>query len=114
MKKNIKTITLITFILISVICTIFFNWHAQLFFPSLVQEAEKIAMQIKNGETIETPFYLGVYKIKEVGIRKNTVYLWTDPDPSGPTGFVQHPEGVGFNLWSATNVDDNWAYIKED
>ena len=29
-------------------------------------------------------------------------------------GFVRHPDGQGFNLWSCIRLDDAWSYIAED
>lgn len=77
-------------------------------------QADAIAQRIKDGEAIATPFKIGPYQIKEAGIRNNVVFLWTKTKPSGCSGFVQHPKGDGFNLWSCKKVTPNWAYISED
>ncbi len=62
-----------------------------------------------------TPMRIGPFTIHQIGQRKSGVpYLATNKDSWEINGFVRHPEGHGFNLWSEITLNENWAYIAED
>jgi len=43
-----------------------------------------------------------------------TPYLATNTDRQEIDGFVRHPKGLGFNIWSCVDLDDGWSCIAED
>ncbi len=79
-------------------------------------EFDRVASQIEMGTPPATPFWIGPFKIKMVGRRGDTgtPYVATNEEKSEIDGFVKHPKGHGFNLWSCVTLDDRWAYIAED
>ena len=79
-------------------------------------EVDRAASQIETGTPPQTPFWIGPFKIKMAGRRGNsgTPYLSSNQDEWEIDGFVKHPEGHGFNLWSCIQLDDTWSYIAED
>ena len=79
-------------------------------------EFDRVASQIEMGTPPATPFWIGPFKIKMVGRRgdSGTPYVATNEEKSEIDGFVSHPKGDGFNLWSCVTLDDKWAYIAED
>lgn len=79
-------------------------------------EFDQVAAQIQNGKPPETPFWIGPFKIKMTGVHENSKmpYLASNTDKLEINGFVRHPEGQGFNLWSCIELDDSWSYISED
>ncbi len=79
-------------------------------------EFDRAASQIETDTPPQTPFWIGPFKIKMAGRRVNsgTPYLSSNQDESEIDGFVKHPEGHGFNLWSCIKLDDTWSYIAED
>jgi hypothetical protein len=79
-------------------------------------EFDRVASQIEIGAPPATPFWIGPFKIKMVGRRgdSGTPYVATNQEKSEIDGFVRHPDGHGFNLWSCVRLDDQWSYIAED
>jgi hypothetical protein len=79
-------------------------------------EFDRVVSQIEMGALPATPFWIGPFKIKMVGRRgdSGTPYVATNEEKSEIDGFVKHPKGNGFNLWSCVTLDDKWAYIAED
>jgi len=77
---------------------------------------EQAASQIEAGTPPATPFWIGPFKIKMAGRRgeSGTPYLASNEESSEINGFVRHPDGHGFNLWSCITLDDAWSYIAED
>jgi hypothetical protein len=77
---------------------------------------DRVATRIENGTPPETPFWIGPFRITMVGRRgdSGTPYVATNRDTSEIDGFVKHPKGHGFNLWSCVPLDDAWSYIAED
>ena len=55
-------------------------------------------------------------RIKMAGRRgdSETPYLSLNQEEWEIDGFVWHPDGYGFNLWSCITLDDAWSYISED
>ncbi|MEM1070979.1 MAG: hypothetical protein AAGI63_18885 [Planctomycetota bacterium] len=80
--------------------------------PSLDRIAERVA----DEEQIQTPFWVGPFRIRKAELDRNgVVCLWTDDSPQGRTGFVRHePSELPFNLWSHTVLDHDWQLIHED
>ena len=76
---------------------------------------ESVAQEYPPGTPPPAPFSIGPFEIKNVKHNsKGTVFLVTRVDPAGSEGFVRHPEGKGFNLWSCRPRDSNWSFIAED
>ena len=77
---------------------------------------EQVASQIEAGNPPATPFRIGPFKIKKAGRRSGsgTPYLASNEETYQIDGFVKHPDGHGFNLWSCITLDDTWSYIAED
>lgn len=77
---------------------------------------DRVAALIEQGAPPAVPFWIGPFRIKMVGRRgdSGTPYVATNRDSSEIDGFVKHPKGHGFNLWSCIPLDDSWAYIAED
>ena len=88
----------------------------RLVFQMYNTEFDQIAVQIQVGTSPSTPFWIGPFKIKMAGQRgdSGTPYLATNTDESEINGFVRHPNGHGFNLWSCIRLNDSWSYITED
>jgi hypothetical protein len=76
---------------------------------------ERLAQSVKDGDDIDLPRRAGIYTIRAVGKKGDgSVYLWRDPDPAGPGGFVRGYTGAGYNIWSESSLGHNWHYIVED
>jgi hypothetical protein len=77
---------------------------------------DRLATQVHAGIPAETPERVGLFRIERAEVNRNgVVCLWTNDDPSGPTGFVQHgPDNLPFNLWSHMPLDESWQFIKLD
>lgn len=77
---------------------------------------EQVVSEFEAGNPPATPFRIGPFKIKVAGRRgeSGTPYLATNEESSEIEGFVRHPDGQGFNLWSCITLDDEWSYIAED
>jgi hypothetical protein len=88
----------------------------RLTFRMLRPQFEQAALQIKAGTPPATPFWIGPFRIKMAGRRgdSGTPYLASNEETSEINGFVRHPDGHGFNLWSCITLDDAWSYIAED
>ena len=79
-------------------------------------EFDRAAAQVDAGNPPATPFWIGPFRIRMAGRRNPTgpPYLASNRDPYEIEGFVRHPEGRGFNLWSCIALDDAWSYVQED
>jgi len=79
-------------------------------------EFDRVASQIEAGAPPATPFWIGPFRIKMAGHRcdSGTPYLSSNQEEWEIDGFVRHPHGQGFNLWSCITLDDEWSYIAED
>ena len=79
-------------------------------------EFDRAAAQIEAGDPPATPFWIGPFKIKMAGRRgdSGTPYLSSNQAEWEIEGFVRHPDGHGFNIWSCITLDDEWSYIAED
>lgn len=88
----------------------------RLTFRMLRPKFEQAASQIESGNPPSTPFWIGPFRIKMAGRRgdSGTPYLASNEETSEINGFVRHPDGHGFNLWSCITLDDAWSYITED
>ena len=85
-------------------------------FHTLRLRFEQAASQIEAGAPPATPFWIGPFKIRMAARRgdSGTPYLASNEESYEINGFVRHPEGHGFNLWSCIRLDDAWSYIAED
>ena len=79
-------------------------------------EFDHVVAFIENGIPPAVPFWIGPFRITIVGQQgdSKTPFLATNNDVSEIDGFVRHPQGHGFNLWSSIKLDDSWSYISED
>ena len=105
--------TLAAVFLISIATT---NWPLRVAYSVSRPSFDRVASQIRAGEAITTPCFVGMFRIQKAEINyTNTVCLWTDDDLAGHTGFVQcSPVAPPFNLWGHTGLDDSWQFITED
>jgi hypothetical protein len=92
------------------------HFPLRLTFRILRPRFEQVASQIEAGTPPATPFWIGPFKIKMVGRHgeAGTPYLASNAKSYEIDGFVRHPDGRGFNLWSCIRLDDAWSYIAED
>jgi hypothetical protein len=75
----------------------------------------QIASQIRTGKRPTLPSRAGLFTIRKAGQKDDgSIYLWTDPRPSGPEGFVFNYTGRNYNLWSELKLSDDWFFISED
>ncbi len=88
----------------------------RLVFHACRTKFDQVASQIDAGTPPATPFWIGPYKIEMAGRRGDagTPYVCRNQVSGEITGFVKHPEGRGFNIWSCIRLDDEWSYIAED
>lgn len=99
-------------VLISVPLT---HWPLRLAYHISRPKFETIAQVLRSGKTFPKPMQVGPFTIEKAEIDNGKVCLWTDLDPAGRTGFAKcSPKDVPFNLWSITELDENWQYISED
>lgn len=96
--------------------TLLFDMPLQNVFRLTRGTFDQIATKIEAGAAIETPLWIGPFRICKVEQRPNgVVCLWTDDAPTGHTGFVRHgPKDLPFSLWSHVAVDDSWQFVAED
>lgn len=95
------------------------HWPAIAMFALHRPALERAARQLAAGRALATPARIGVYVIHQAGLNKAGLpYFWTDPDPSGPTGFVWCPPGVRphseYNISTSHRVGGGWYLITED
>jgi hypothetical protein len=75
----------------------------------------QLALRVRAGEQVSLPTRAGLFSIRVAGQKDDgSIYLWTDPRPSGPEGFVFHYTGRSYNLWSELRLKDDWYFITED
>jgi hypothetical protein len=75
----------------------------------------ELAARVGAGEQVSLPSRAGLFTIQKAGRKDDdSVYLWIDPDPTGPAGFVLGYTGCGYNLWSKLRLSGDWHYVSED
>jgi hypothetical protein len=99
-------------------------WPLRLAFLAYRPSLERLADQVENGQPITSPRAVGPFLFLESGVdpETQTVGLFTDPNPSGRTGFVRvHakiPERQRFGLLIGTDTDvqlgGRWSYRQDD
>jgi hypothetical protein len=79
-------------------------------------EFDRVAARVENNDAPQTPFWIGPFRIAMAGKRggSGAVYLAANSNQWEINGFVPNPEGRGFNLWSASQLDDRWSFVVED
>jgi hypothetical protein len=104
-----------------IVCIGIFFFIARTHFPfrvtfSLGQSAlDEIASRVRAHDRVSLPARAGLFTIREAGQKEDgSIYLWTDPDPSGPEGFVFGYTGEGYNIWSDLKLKNGWWFICED
>lgn len=92
------------------------NWPLRAAYVLSRSSFDRAAAEVRAGEPISTPCSIGLFRIRKAEVYHNgIVCLWTNDDPSGPTGFVQTEiDDLPFNLWSHTPLDNSWQFISED
>ena len=92
------------------------NWPLHAAYVLSRPSFDRVAAEIRDGNSPGSPRRVGLFRIQKAEVSHNgVVCLWTDVDPSGYSGFVQHgANDLPFNLWSHTQLDDSWQFIKED
>ena len=90
------------------------HFPLRLSFDVYQSQFEHVASQIEAGDAPTTPFWIGPFRIRTTGSRDGTPYLGLNQEDWEVDGFVRHPEGDGFNLWSSINLNQEWSYVCED
>ena len=100
-------------VIISVAAT---HWPLWVTYSLSRRSFDAVAQRIRSGEHVTTPLRAGLFTIQRAELSHHgIVCLWTEPHPSGSTGFVQcRRDYVPFNLWSIVRLDDRWQFISED
>ncbi len=102
-------------------------WPFHLAFLSARASLEQLADQVEAGQAISFPQSLGPFEIvaSRIDARTGGIALLTDPNPSGPSGFVRHKglliDAYRFNCyapirgdWWHVGLGDGWCYHEED
>lgn len=92
------------------------HWPLLWRFAISQQRLDQFADQLVDGRQLSTPRAVGLFVIRKAEMRDGLPCLWTDPDPSGYSGFVRcTPRQVqGFNIWFTEQMNDRWQLILED
>ena len=100
-------------VIISVAAT---HWPLRVAYAWSRDSFDAVAQRVRSGEHVTTPLRAGLFTIQRAELSHHgIVCLWTQPHPSGSTGFVQcRRDYVPFNLWSMVRLDDRWQFISED
>ena len=79
-------------------------------------EFERMASAIDEGSMLKTPFWTGPFEIKRVGGDHDSdpPFLATNTGDHDIVGFVMHPKGHGYPVWSCITLDKEWSYTLED
>lgn len=100
---------------ISVIAT---QWPVRVAFMLSRVHLNDLAKRIDSGYVLEQPQRAGLFWIQQAGrTRDGIVYLWTDPSPDGPRGFVRCSPSVAvksFNTWIVVRLDQQWQLMFQD
>ncbi|WP_145286310.1 hypothetical protein [Pirellulimonas nuda] len=92
------------------------NWPLRAAYALSRSSFDRVASEVRAGELPKTPCSIGFFRIRKAEVHHNgIVCLWTNDDPSGPTGFVETgTDDLPFNLWSHVSLDNSWQFISED
>lgn len=92
------------------------HWPLRLRFAVSRPQLDQFADQLAAGRRLSTPRVAGLFVIKKAEMRGGLPCFWTDPDPSGYSGFVRctPKQAHGFNLWFTEQMNDRWQLIIED
>lgn len=92
------------------------NWPLGIAFAASRPALNRLAEEVRQGKPPETPVFAGCFRIRETQVKRNgIVCLWTRPNSSGNTGFVQcRRNPPPFNLCSHTPLDESWHFISVD
>ena len=92
------------------------DWPLRITYAWSRASLDAVSERVRLGEHVITPLRVGLFSIQRAELSdRGIVCLWTEPHPSGSTGFVQCPSDyVPFNLWSHTSLDEHWQFISED
>lgn len=118
-RKNLTAVALLVATLIP-IGIAYTDYPLKLAFRFVAPRFDEIANQVSTGAGVPpTPFQIGIFQITEVGVRgkEHVPYFRTYGETNAGfdmVGFVRHPLGHGFNLWSSITLNDHWAFIAED
>ena len=90
------------------------NLPLRLVFSAFRGDFDRLTGELVAGKTVTYPTSIGPFQFIAGGVRGETAYLISSGDPHEINGFVNHPEGYGFNIFSVSPVGGGWAYICED
>ena len=92
------------------------DWPLRITYAWSRASLDAVSERVRLGEQVITPLRVGLFNIQRAELsERGIVCLWTEPHPSGSTGFVQcSSDDVPFNLWSHTSLDEHWQFISED
>jgi hypothetical protein len=101
--------------MVSVIVT---QWPVRLAFVVSRPSLECLAERIESGQVVVQPQRAGLFLIRSAGIRPGgVVYLWTDPDPGAPIGFVRCSRDqlqTCVNTWFSISMSEEWQLVFAD
>jgi hypothetical protein len=83
---------------------------------------DRLAGELVAGRPVHFPTSIGPFQfvgggVRDFvvgGVRHKTAYFICSGDVNEINGFVNHPEGYGFNLWSVNSLGKGWSYVCED
>jgi hypothetical protein len=101
------------------------TWPFHLTFLTARPALDTLADQIEAGEAVSFPQTVGLFRLvgSRLDSRTGGVALLTDPNPSGPSGFVRHkisyagPYGCFGPIrgdWWHVSLGGGWCYHEED
>lgn len=90
------------------------NLPLRVVFFAFHREFDRLAGELAASKPVDFPRSVGPFGLVGGGVRNKTVYFISSGNPNEINGFVNHPEGYGFNLWSMTGLGKGWSYVSED
>lgn len=92
------------------------HWPLRLRFAVSRPQLDQFADQLAAGERLSTPRAVGLFMIRKAEMRRGLPCLWTNPAPSGYTGFVRctPSQAERFNLFFTESMNDRWQLVIED
>lgn len=90
------------------------NLPLRIVFFAFQGEFDRLAGELAAGKPVRFPASIGPFELIAGGVRDQTPYFIDSGNANEINGFVNHPEGHGFNIWSVTPLGRDWAYVSED
>jgi hypothetical protein len=79
-------------------------------------EFERAARKIEAEAPLETPFWIGPFRILDAGLMGDGTYapILFAHDRAHETAFFRRPDGSGLGPWTCIRLDDNWSLVTLD